>query len=270
MCGIAGCFGVEDTTTINRMLDALPHRGPDDRGIYIFNNMVFGHTRLSIVDVLKGHQPILANGGRTGIICNGEIYNFREIRSRLVSKYNFITASDSEVILHLYQERGPDCVYDLDGMFAFAIFDGDDYMLARDPIGIKPLYYGYVDNRMYFSSELGAMSLASVEEVYEFPAGHYYTPNSGFVQYYQVPPIQQHILSDLDEVCELITKTFIKAVKKRLLADKEIHVGSFCSGGIDSSSIVAMMCQLVPAGDIQTFSIGFGEKSFEIIEVRYE
>jgi len=259
MCGIAGCFGVEDTTTINRMLDALPHRGPDDRGIYIFNNMVFGHTRLSIVDVLKGHQPILANGGRTGIICNGEIYNFREIRSRLVSKYNFITASDSEVILHLYQERGPDCVYDLDGMFAFAIFDGDDYMLARDPIGIKPLYYGYVDNRMYFSSELGAMSLASVEEVHEFPAGHYYTPNSGFVQYYQVPPIQQHILSDLDEVCELITKTFIKAVKKRLLADKEIHVGSFCSGGIDSSLVAAIAAEEIP--HLHTFVVGMKDES---------
>ncbi len=259
MCGIAGCFGVEDTATISRMLDALPHRGPDDRGIHVFNSMVFGHTRLSIVDVLKGHQPILANSGRTGIICNGEIYNFREIRSRLGSKYDFITDSDSEVILHLYQERGPDCVYDLDGMFAFAIFDGDDYMLARDPIGIKPLYYGYVGERMYFSSELGAMSLAEVEEVHEFPAGHYYTPESGFIQYYQVPPIQEHILSEVDETCELIRKTFIKAVKKRLLADKEIHVGSFCSGGIDSSLVAAIAAEEIP--HLHTFVVGMKDTS---------
>jgi asparagine synthase (glutamine-hydrolysing) len=259
MCGIAGCFGVEDTATINRMLDALPHRGPDDRGIHVFNNMVFGHTRLSIVDVLKGHQPILANGGRTGIICNGEIYNFHEIRSRLISKYDFVSSSDSEVILHLYQERGPDCVYDLDGMFAFAIFNGDDYMLARDPIGIKPLYYGYVDDRMYFSSELGAMSLAKVNEVHEFPAGHYYTPESGFVQYYQVPPIQEHILTEVDETCELIRKTFIKAVKKRLLADKEIHVGSFCSGGIDSSLVAAIAAEEIP--HLHTFVVGMKDAS---------
>ena len=128
MCGIAGCFGIEDTTTINRMLDALPHRGPNDQGIHVFNNMVFGHTRLSIVDVLKGHQPILANDGKCGIICNGEIYNYQNLRERLLSKYDFTTGSDSEVVLHLYRELGPECVYDLDGMFAFAIFDGDDFL----------------------------------------------------------------------------------------------------------------------------------------------
>ena len=227
MCGIAGCFGGQDIDTVNRMLDALPHRGPNDRGIYIFNHTVFGHTRLSIVDVVKGHQPILVNGGRTGIICNGEIYNFRELRERLSSKYKFSTDSDTEVILHLYQEKGPECVTDLDGMFAFAIFDGDDFMLARDPIGIKPLYYGYVGGRLYFTSELGAMTLAGVEEVHEFPAGYYYTPKEGFVQYYRIPEIQDDLLSNIDETSELIRQTFIKAVKKRLLADKEIHVGSF-------------------------------------------
>ena len=164
MCGIAGCFGIRDEKTINRMLDALPHRGPNDRGLHIHKDTVFGHTRLSIVDVAKGHQPILANGGRTGIICNGEIYNFQELRQNLVSKYEFQTQSDTEVILHLYREKGPRCVEELDGMFAFAIFNDDDFMLARDPIGIKPLYYGYVEDKLYFSSELGAMTLAGVEE----------------------------------------------------------------------------------------------------------
>jgi len=254
MCGIAGCFGIKDTRTINRMLDALPHRGPNDRGLYTFNNTVFGHTRLSIVDVAKGHQPILAKEGKTGIICNGEIYNFRELRKELVSKYQFITDSDTEVILHLYQEKGPECVMDLDGMFAFAIFDGDDFMLARDPIGIKPLYYGYVDNNLYFSSELGAMTLASVEEVHEFPAGHYYTPKDGFVQYYQIPEIQSHLLTDVDEVSALIREIFIKAVKKRLLSDKQIHVGSFCSGGIDSSLVAAIAAEEIP--NLHTFVVG--------------
>ncbi|MFC1998907.1 asparagine synthase B [Chloroflexota bacterium] len=254
MCGIAGCFGVRDKSTINRMLDALPHRGPDDVGMYVFNNIVLGHTRLSIVDVLKGHQPILTNGGKTGIICNGEIYNFRDLRKDLVSKYEFTTDSDTETILHLYQEKGPACVYDLDGMFAFAIFDGDDYMLARDPIGIKPLYYGYVENNLYFSSELGAMSLAQVDEVHEFPAGYYYTNKEGFVQYYEVPPIEDHLLTDVDETCKLIKETFIRAVKKRLLSDKEIHVGSFCSGGLDSSLVAAIAAEEIP--NLHTFVVG--------------
>jgi len=270
MCGIGGCFGVADTETINRMLDALPHRGPNDRGIHVFNNTVFGHTRLSIVDVAKGHQPILANDGRTGIICNGEIYNFQQIREKLLSKYEFTSGSDSEVVLHLYREMGPDCVYDLDGMFAFAIYDGDDYMLARDPIGIKPLYYGYVKNNLYFSSELGAMSLAGVEEVHEFPPGHYYTPREGFVQYYQVPPIQQHMLADVEEASALIRSRFIKAVKKRLLADKEVHVGSFCSGGLDSSLVAAIAADDIP--HLHTFVVGMkdaaGQESDDLMASR--
>ncbi len=258
MCGIAGCFGVKDTETISKMLNALPHRGPDDRGMHSFNNTVFGHTRLSIVDIKKGHQPILANDGRTGIICNGEIYNFKKIREKLAGKYHFTTVSDTESILHLYQEKGPECVKELDGMFAFAIFDGDDFMLARDPIGIKPLYYGYVNGNLYFASELGAMSLAEVEEVHEFPAGHYYTPREGFVQYYQIPKVQDHLLEDAEEACELIRKTFIEAVKKRLLADKEIHVGSFCSGGIDSSLVAAIAAEEIP--HLHTFVVGMEDK----------
>jgi asparagine synthase (glutamine-hydrolysing) len=270
MCGIAGCFGVRDTETINRMLDALPHRGPNDRGIHVFHDVVFGHTRLSIIDVLKGHQPILANEGSTGIICNGEIYNFREIRDTLLSKYEFTTDSDSEIILHLYREVGADCISYLDGMFAFAIFDGDDYMLARDPIGIKPLYYGYIDNKMYFSSELGAMSLAGVKEVHEFPAGHYYTGKEGFVEYYRVPPLQHHILMDVEEASELIRRNLIKAVKKRLLTDKEIHVGSFCSGGLDSSLIAGIAAENIP--HLHTFAVGMkddtGEESDDLKAAR--
>lgn len=254
MCGIAGCFGAKDEKTINRMLDALGHRGPNDRGIYSNGNAVLGQTRLSIVDVAYGHQPILADSGSKGIICNGEIYNFRKIRDRLSHRYNFKTRSDSEAILHLYQDKGPDCVKELDGMFAFAIFDGDDFILARDPIGIKPLYYSYYKNKLYFSSELGAMTLAEVDEVHEFPAGHYYTPREGFVKYYQIAEIRDNLLTDIDENSYLIRNTFINAVKKRLLSDPEIPVGSFCSGGLDSSLVAAIAAEEIP--NLHTFVVG--------------
>ena len=264
MCGIAGCFGAKDEKTINRMLDALGHRGPNDRGIYSNGNAVLGQTRLSIVDVAYGHQPILADSGSKGIICNGEIYNFRKIRDRLSHWYNFKTRSDSEVILHLYQDKGSDCVKELDGMFAFAIFDGDDFMLARDPIGIKPLYYSYYKNTLYFSSELGAMTLAEVDEVHEFPAGHYYTPGEGFVKYYQIAEIRDDLLTDIDENSYLIRNTFINAVKKRLLSDPEIPVGSFCSGGLDSSLVAAIAAEEIP--NLHTFVVGMKDENGDLCD----
>ena len=270
MCGIAGCIGARDNKTVNRMLDALPHRGPNDRGTHECQNMVFGHTRLSIVDVAMGHQPILANGGNAGIVCNGEIYNFHKLKKTLAPEFRFKTKSDSEVILHSYQKKGPECVKDLDGMFAFALFDGEDYMLARDPIGIKPLYYGYQNDKMYFSSELGAMGHADLDQVHEFPAGHYYTPQDGFVKYYEVPKIEDHLLTDIDETCELIRETFIRSVKKRLLADPEVPVGSFCSGGLDSSLVAAIAADEIP--NLHTFVVGmedeFGDLSDDVKAAR--
>jgi asparagine synthase (glutamine-hydrolysing) len=254
MCGLAGCIGAKDEKTVSRMLDALEHRGPDDRGLHSCGNRTFGHTRLSIVDVAGGHQPILANGGTQGIVCNGEIYNFQELKKGLSSKYSFKTDSDTEVILHLFREKGSDCVKELDGMFSFAAFDGEDLLLARDPIGIKPLYYGRKNGSFYFSSELGAMSLAGLGEVHEFPAGNYYTPDEGFVPYYQVPKIQDHLLTDIDEACEQIRETFIHAVKKRLLADPEVPVGAFCSGGLDSSLVAAIAADEIP--NLHTFVVG--------------
>jgi asparagine synthase (glutamine-hydrolysing) len=262
MCGIAGCIGTKDVETINRMLDALPHRGPNDRGLHVNRNSVFGHTRLSIVDVAKGHQPILSNGGSQGIICNGEIYNFRRLREKMIKNHHFKTDSDSEVILHLYQEKGPECVKDLDGMYAFAIFDSDNYMMARDPIGIKPLYYGYRKDNIYFSSELGAMSLAGLEEVHEFPAGHYYTPKEGFVEFYHTPEVQDNMLTDIEETCRIIKKTFIEAVMKRLLADPEVPVGSFCSGGLDSSLVAAIAADEIP--HLHTFVVGMNDDQGDV------
>lgn len=262
MCGIAGCFGIKDTKTVNRMLDALPHRGPNDRGIHEHQNGVVGHTRLSIVDVTHGHQPILADDRHRGIVCNGEIYNFRLLKKRLNGAFRFTTQSDTEVILHLYKKHGPEFVKQLEGMFAFAIFEGDNFMLARDPIGIKPLYYGYQNENLYFTSELGAMTLAGVEEVHEFPAGHYYTPGEGFVQFYTIPEIQEHILTDVNETCEIIQTTFIKAVKDRLLADPEVPVGSFCSGGLDSSLVAAIAADEIP--NLHTFVVGMRDENGDL------
>lgn len=270
MCGIAGCIGGGDRQTIEVMLDALPHRGPDDRGIHTYGPYIFGHTRLSIVDVAQGHQPILANDGASGIICNGEIYNFLAIREQLAEKYRFTTHSDSEVILHLFQEKGPACVRDLDGMFAFALYHGDRFMLARDPVGIKPLYYGFKGDGFYFSSELGAMSLSGVPEVHEFPCGHYYTPEDGFVRYYKVPHPRDFHLTDIDHTAGLIRTSLEHAVRKRLLADRQIHVGSFCSGGLDSSLIAAIAARDIR--NLHTFAVGMrdgeGNDSDDLIAAR--
>lgn len=260
MCGIAGCFGKKDETTINRMLDALTHRGPNDRGIHVSGNMAWGHTRLSIVDVAHGHQPILNAEQSKGVIANGEIYNFQQIRDRLQESYSFQTHSDSEVILALYDERGPDGVRDLDGMFAFALFDETQgiFMLARDPIGIKPLYYGFHEDVMYFTSELGAMSLAGLEEVHEFPPGHYYTPTDGFIRYYQLPKVDKSPLVNVESICLRIRNTFTRAVKKRLLADPQVPVGSFCSGGLDSSIVAAIAAEEIP--HLHTFVVGMRDE----------
>lgn len=260
MCGIAGCYGSQDKDTINKMLDALTHRGPDDRGIHVTGSIVLGHTRLSIVDVAHGHQPILNEDMSMGVIANGEIYNFREIRSRFETKYPFKTHSDSEVILALYDQLGPEGVRELDGMFAFALFDESRDMLfmARDPIGIKPLYYGFRDNTVYFTSELGAMSLAELEEVHEFPPGHYYTSKDGFVRYYQIPEVSKNPLTDVEKTGELIRDVFTRSVKKRLLADSQVPVGSFCSGGLDSSIVAAIAAREIP--HLHTFVVGMRDE----------
>jgi asparagine synthase (glutamine-hydrolysing) len=155
-------------------------------------------------------------------------------------------------------------------MFAFALYHEDAFMLARDPIGIKPLYYGYKDGHFYFSSELGAMSLSNVSEVHEFPCGHYYTPESGFVRYYDVPFPQDYHLTDVDHTATLIRSTVTQAVRKRLLADKQIHVGSFCSGGLDSSLIAAIAARDIP--NLHTFAVGMrdasGQESDDLIAAR--
>ncbi len=259
MCGIAGCYGKPDDQTIRRMTDAMGHRGPDDRGIHTNSIGSFGHTRLSIVDVRGGHQPILGPDGTRGLICNGEIYNHHTLREEFDHFYPFQTQSDTEVILPLYEEEGYECVHRLEGMYAFAIFDEETLFLARDPVGIKPLYYGYQGENLYFSSELGAMSHAGVNKVYEFPAGHYYSPETGFIGYYDVPPLRERSDWKIDRAAESIRETFTGAVHERLLSDPEIHVGAFCSGGLDSSLVAAIAARNIP--NLHTFAVGMKDKN---------
>lgn len=257
MCGIAGCFGKRDEKTIRKMLEAMEHRGPDDDGIHNAERATLGHTRLSIVDVAGGHQPLTGGTDGIALVCNGEVYNFFQLREETLKKHNFRTSSDSETIVHLYEDRGASCVEALDGMFAFALLDtrGEgDLLLARDPIGIKPLYYGYYNDALYFSSELGAMSLAGVDQVHEFPAGHYYAPATGFVQYYELPRGEENPIDNIDEAAKLVREATTRAVEKRLLSDPDIHVGSFCSGGLDSSLVAAIAAKRIP--NLHTFVVG--------------
>ncbi len=254
MCGIGGCFGRPDTSTIRRMLDVMPHRGPDDVGIHVTEHCVLGHTRLSIVDVHKGHQPILAGGVEPAIICNGEIYNHDHLKNELSVDYRFATGSDTETALHLYRKHGAAFVRRLDGMFALAIADGESFLLARDPVGIKPLYYGFRNGTMYFSSELRAISVAGMDEVRLFPPGQLYTPNRGFETYQPLPGADGTMLADVDAAAATVREAVTKAVHKRLLSDREIHVGAFCSGGLDSSLVAALAAERIP--NIHTFAVG--------------
>ncbi|MBD3391177.1 MAG: asparagine synthase (glutamine-hydrolyzing), partial [Chitinivibrionales bacterium] len=257
MCGIAGCIGARDEQTIRRMLAAMEHRGPDDNGIHTAETAVLGHTRLSIVDVARGHQPLTGCCEGIALVCNGEIYNFQALRDGMNDAHHYRTDSDCETIVHLYEEYGPGSVERLDGMFAFALLDlraGGGILLARDPIGIKPLYYGHRDGAFYFSSELGAMSLAGVDKVTEFPAGHYYTPATGFVRYYELPKGEKNPISSIEAAARMVRETCIASVEKRLLADPAIHVGSFCSGGLDSSLVAAIAAKRIP--HLHTFVVG--------------
>src|SRR3990170_1851521 len=170
MCGIAGIVGEADETLLRRMLDAMRHRGPDDQGIFVDDGVAIGQNRLSIIDVAGGHQPILDESGRRCLVANGEIYNYRELADGL-GKHVFRTRADSEVPLHLYEDIGPEVASRLDGMFALAVWDGSNLYLARDPVGIKPLYYAIHDGSFYFASEAKALLAAGIAGIREFPNG---------------------------------------------------------------------------------------------------
>ena len=283
MCGICGKIGAEHVREeeLQRMISSLVHRGPDDQGTYISENIGLGHRRLSIIDINTGRQPISNEDGNILIVLNGEIYNFQEIRKGLVGNHQFKTRSDTEVILHLYEEKREDCVHYLRGMFAFAIYDLREKKLfmARDHLGQKPLYYHHDGEGFTFASEIKSLLALKPElreldcnalyeyltiriissprsmfrEVRKLPPGHSLTFQNGKIsikRYWQLkygPKLE----CDFNDILEELEKKLISTIKYHLVSD--VPVGAFLSGGMDSSLIVALMSQIA-GKSIKTFS----------------
>ena len=261
MCGILAIIGKgKDEELVKKLSKRMSHRGPDESDIHITENGHFlAHERLSIVDLQTGKQPI--QGTSTAwMIHNGEIYNHQELRYTILKNHSFRTTSDSEVIVHLYEEFGYYFCNLLDGMFAFVVIDGDDYIAARDPLGIKPLYYGIDERgRKYFSSEMKAITDQCVT-FSTFPPGHIYTEKTGFVKYYQ--PEWEDASKAIETVdYEVIRKSLTQSVQKRLMAD--VPFGVLLSGGLDSSLTSSIACRLLEGTGqkIHSFSIGLDAHS---------
>jgi len=256
MCGILAIIGKgKDEALVKQLSKRMSHRGPDESDLYVTEKgHILSHERLSIIDLHTGRQPI--QGSKSAwMVHNGEIYNHQELRDTVLKHHTFRTTSDSEVIVHLYEEYGYDLCNLLDGMFAFVVIDGDDYIAGRDPLGIKPLYYGLDERgRIYFSSEM--KSIADQCQTFStFPPGHYYTPQTGFVKYYR--PQWEDPAKAVEAVNHsAIRETLTQAVEKRLMSD--VPVGVLLSGGLDSSLISSIAARLMKerGQQLRSFSIG--------------
>jgi asparagine synthase (glutamine-hydrolysing) len=259
MSGILAVIGKGKDPQLVRELSArMSHRGPDERGYHIMENgSIICHESLSIIDLDSGKQPIQGTQ-KAWMVHDGEIYNYQELKNGVLKDYNFRTKSDSEVIVHLYEEFKYDFCTKLDGDWAFVIIDGDDYIASRDPLGVKPLYYGLDERgRIYFSSEM--KSIADQCKTFStFPPGHYYTPKTGFVKYYQ-PEYEDYENANNDLKLTEIRETLTEAVRKRLMGD--LPVGVLLSGGLDSSLISSIAARLLKESGkkLQSFSIGLNE-----------
>ena len=246
MCGIVAILNVKEQTQALRdkalkMSQKIRHRGPDWSGIYCGGSAVLAHERLSIVDPESGGQPLYSSDRKQVLAVNGEIYNHQEIRRRYAGQYDFQTGSDCEVILALYREKGIDFLEDLSGIFAFVLYDEErnEFLIARDPIGVIPLYIGYDgDGTVYVASELKA--LEGQCECYEpFLPGHYYwSRESCMRQYYCRDWMQYDAVKDNPASVEAIRDGLTAAVKRQLMSD--VPYGVLLSGGLDSSVISAL------------------------------
>ncbi len=299
MCGIVGYLTRRpiDQELLGKMCGSLRHRGPDDEGFFRDGPVALGMRRLSIIDVASGHQPIANEDGSVVVVFNGEIYNFRELRARLErAGHRFSTSSDTECIVHLYEEKGDDCVTDLRGMFAFALWDRRQQrlLLARDRVGKKPLHYRILPDGIAFASELKAIvqdpsfsreidpvgldhflafqyvpaPFSIFAGVQKLPPGHVLTVRAGdttpAVRRYWDLPYEPKLACSEQEAVELVRHELREATKIRLISERPL--GAFLSGGVDSSLIVAFMAELASA-PVKTFSIGFDEAEWD--ERRY-
>jgi asparagine synthase (glutamine-hydrolysing) len=293
MCGIAGIFHIEtakpvDPERIRRMTDAIAHRGPDGSGVWTAPGVGLGHRRLSIIDLGGGAQPMLSEDKAIAVSFNGEIYNFQELRRQLqAAGYVFQTDSDTEVIIHGWRHWGTECLSHFHGMFAFALYDAKNrqLLLARDRLGVKPLHYAQLsDGSVIFGSELKALlahpalrrepDLAAIDDYLAFgyvpdhtclvrgvkklPAGHFMLLQQGkpmphTIEYWDID-FSNRVKGSQEELEEELLRLMRQAVVSRMVAD--VPLGAFLSGGVDSSSVVALMAE-VSRQPVKTCSIGF-------------
>ncbi|HUO14442.1 MAG TPA: asparagine synthase (glutamine-hydrolyzing) [Verrucomicrobiae bacterium] len=301
MCGIAGIVethpnGVVDEAAVHRMCAAIVHRGPDDEGIYVKKGIGLGMRRLSIIDLAGGHQPVFNEDKTVWIVFNGEIYNFPELRAELEKRgHRFRTHTDTEVIVHLYEDLGSECVQKLRGMFAFALYDErrGGLLMARDRFGKKPLHYALSRNRLLFGSEIKSIHAIAPEltainheallqymyfgyipdpstaflQIHKLPPGHLLEFEKGQVrvrQYWDLPQYGSHSPQSEEECLEELEGRLAEAVRIRLISD--VPLGALLSGGTDSSTVVALMAQ-ASSKPVKTFSIAFKHDDFN--EARY-
>ncbi|WP_179320281.1 asparagine synthase (glutamine-hydrolyzing) [Winogradskyella helgolandensis] len=299
MCGISGFFNFNTSTdnkitTLRQMLTRIKHRGPDESGIYASNTIGLGSVRLSIVDLATGTMPLSNSDDSLWIVFNGEIFNHIELREELLAKnHSFKTHSDTEVIVHLYEEYGPEFLSKLNGQFAIAIWDKNkqELFLARDRVGIRPLFYTTINDTFVFASEIksflefpefnpkiSAKALSEYftlwttlssntvfDNVFELPPGSYMTINtqSKTIKTYWELPITKpnaYQFNTVEEASEAFESIFTDAVKLRLRAD--VQVAAYLSGGLDSSITTSYIKKILP-DNLRTFSIGFTEKDFD-------
>jgi asparagine synthase (glutamine-hydrolysing) len=297
VCGIAGIVVTEpdavvDAAAIRHMCQTIVHRGPDDEGIYAKGPVGLGMRRLSIIDVAGGHQPIHNEDKTIWIVFNGEIYNFQELRLELEkSGHRFYTNTDTEAIVHLYEEFGADCIRKLRGMFALAIYDERcrRLLLARDRLGKKPLHYAFLNGRLLFGSEIKALLAVAPElkeidhegllqffyfgyipdpytaftRIRKLPPGHLLEFANGGVsvkQYLDLPAYGTYDAGSEEECLEELEHRLAEAVRIRLISD--VPLGALLSGGVDSSTVVALMAR-ASSKPVKTFSIGFRNEDFD-------
>lgn len=296
MCGIVGQYEFDKTTQIDEVClkqscDLMLHRGPDDVGIYVNGNIGLAMRRLSIIDLSTGNQPIHNEDKSIWVVSNGEIYNYKELRSDLKKRnHTFYTNSDTEVLVHLYEEDGEALVNKLNGMFSFALWDKsrENLLLARDRLGIKPLFYYADSQRLLFGSEIKSiLKFSEVDRSIDFTAlhnylslnsvpapqtiyknimkllpGHLLVCRQGMItikEYWDIDYSQDKSQQPLEFYTETILGLLRNSIKRRLISD--VPLGVLLSGGIDSSAITALMSEL-STSPVKTFSVGFEDHSF--------
>jgi asparagine synthase (glutamine-hydrolysing) len=296
LCGRATGLGTieDDTALLRAMCAAIRHRGPDDEGIRVMPGAALGMRRLSIIDLATGHQPMHNEDSTVWVVFNGEIYNYAELRADLVHRgHRFYTASDTETIVHAYEEWGEDAFRRLRGMFGIALWDSRDgsLLLARDRVGIKPLHFAVAGGRLYFGSEIKSILAADdVEPALDFQAlDHYlsflYTPRDASIfagirklppghllrwrngtldirRYWELPAGETMPASE-GEAVEALRGVLRNAVRSHLMS--EVPLGAFLSGGVDSSLVVGLMAE-ASSRPVQTFSIGFDDPRYDELE----